>query len=250
MVPWEICGTAVVLEAPADESPTRPFKAIEVIPMAGVDGNEERLGVRIRPDDAGRLSGRLSATWNVKNDPFLKLEIARASVKSRTDALESMRKLVLPHALQWTALEESLTIGETSISFACSIEVDGLVRDAGEERLCDLGDIRCDDYSIPEGAREANLDFHLPRRIATNVTLVPPEGFEPGDLQEPFQMVESYAEFRQWITRDDGEVTLHRDLLLPHCAYMAESADLFRSFFLQMQKNDAQPIALRRTGRQ
>jgi hypothetical protein len=247
-VPWEICGSKAMMEDLSDDRSFSDFPPLCDIPMAIEDGNRTDLEVLLRMGEGGRLYGRLKARWECLNEPLVLQSLSNDLRKSRKDALARLKGLALRPGIEWTAFEESLAVGNETMAYSCSLQVDGLVEEAGGMSLVDLGALRIDDYSLPEEPRRTNLDFHHPRHYTSNVELILAHGQEVSDLVPPEHFTDRLADFHSACTQEGGRVRLQRDLKIHYGLFLPAAAEPFREFFRTIYKANEQPTVIRAAG--
>lgn len=247
MLPWEICGTKALMLDLSEGRDYPDFLSMCDIPLAGSEGNEIVLSSRLRLDEEGRLSGRMNLTRGYRNDPFFLSSLVKMTKTGRKDACERIRGLALQSRLEWTADEESLSISAGTIAYSCSLQVDGLVEEAGDSKLCDLGSFRTDDFRFPADERESRIDFRYPRHYSSFVVLDLPAKSAVEDLAPPARMSERFAEYRMSETSDSNTVALSRTLTIPYALLVPTAAEKLRIFFQDLYRTAEQPTVIRQS---
>ena len=153
-LPWEISGAKALMEDLSDDRTFSDFPPLCDIPMAAEEGNSAKLEVVLREADEGKLAGRLTARWECRSEPFFLQSVSNTLRKSRKDALAMLKGRALRSGIEWSAFEESLSVGTEAVAYSCSLQVDGMVEQAGAMSLVDLGALRIDDYAISEEPTE------------------------------------------------------------------------------------------------
>lgn len=245
-IPWQICGTTILLEDTTPKGRQNPFGTLVDLPAAPSAGNEHSLEGTVKLGGDGALTGVLRSRIGCASQPYWSQDLKDRDGRLSADALDKVRPRVIDADLGAVFLEDSVQVQPSLVAYACSLQVQGLVEEAGGSMLVQLGRIRADDFDLPDRVRESVLDFHHPRNYFSDVALALEPGVEVVSLPEPVRILLRGAVYEQDCLQDGEAVHVRRRLSIEHSRYRPETAQDFRRFFEELKAASEQPIVLRR----
>ena len=239
-LPWQVQDGGAVLEQNVPENQTPHFPLIDRIPMSRTADVERTLEVNLRLGPKGTLVGHLNAAWRGDADI-----LSRESLAEEPEELRSrlLRGRALPAGLAWSADHERSSVDSTQVAYSCNVEIEGLVRDSLSARRVELGRVHLDDYAIPPGPREFQIQFDSRGTVRTRVRLALPPGFQVEGCGGERRAQTAYGGFRIGCQKQEDTIQLERELTLRECFFYPAAADSLRGFFGRL--DCSAPITLR-----
>ena len=243
-LPWEFIGCTALLGQRSAEDETDPFPVFEVIPVPPSEGNRLDLEVSLTPDEDLVARGRLRHEWSCRNEVHWVSYLASLEEDERLDEL---RSLVLPEGVVWTGHDERSEIDGFTVAFSCSLEVEGIVDEAGDLLLVDLSRLRADDFDVDAEERQSDVYFHFPVHCRTMVNVQCPEGFVTDGAPPSQRKEESFARMQMQSLRAERAYRMVRDVEIPHCMYYKEAAQPMKDFLTQSYEPAKNPVVFARS---
>lgn len=240
-LPWEFLGCPALLGRRAPEGEPDPFPTFEVIPIPEANMNRLDLTLTLSPDDDLIARGHLRHEWNCANEVHWVTELASLDEKER---VERMRSLILPEGVNWKGHDEVCEVSGMTVAFACSLEVEGIVDEAGDLRLLDLSRIRADDFDVDSEDRQSDLEFRFPAHSRTLVDVHYPPQFTLETAPPSERVEESFARASTQSMRGDSVYRLVRDFEIPHCLFIREAAQPMHDFIERTYAATRNPLVL------
>ncbi|MCA9758951.1 MAG: DUF3857 domain-containing protein [Candidatus Eisenbacteria bacterium] len=240
-LPWEFLGCPAVLGRRAPEGEPDPFPTFAVIPIPEAKANQLDLTLTLRPDDDLVARGRVRHEWNCVNEVHWVTELATLDEDER---VERLRSLVLPEGVKWKGHDEVCELNGMTVAFACSLEVEGIVDEAGDLRLLDLSKLRADDFDVDSEDRQSDLEFRFPMHCRTQVDVAYPPELALDTSPPSERMEESYAKAATQSMRGESQFRLVRDFEIPHCLFVKEAAQPMHDFIERSYVATKDPLVL------
>ncbi|MFN0149732.1 MAG: DUF3857 domain-containing protein [bacterium] len=246
-IPWQAQGSGVLIEN-LGSGKTRPFPATASVPIQPAEANTVDQVIDVTAYLDGKLRGRMVVTRHCTSEFDEDWAPSRISETNVDDAL---KKLALREGQAWNAFEETTSTEGFTRIYACSLEATGLVETAGARVLVALGQLRVDDYRIPEGARHTDIHLPYPVIYRSKVSLSAPAGYAIESIPADSTATSSFAEFTSRWERSGGtndqpsRITRERSLRIAECLFTARTAPTLRDYFAAVYKSDAVPVVLK-----
>ncbi len=235
---WRAAGCRALLE----EIPQETLPILARIPMVDAGKNKISIKARLGTEDLVKLKGRLEVIWDCPSDIDLHLGIEDETKESACDYL---RGRALQSGLSWEAFDESFTDDGRTIAYGCSIEVEGLIEDAGSRKIINLDQLRTDAYSLPVGPRECLILFRYPISYYSRIEFDLPEGFIFAALPQYVEHENSSILYKsQWTTEEERAIR-QRKLNIMHSGYLARAAEALGRSFESIYAADMDPLVIK-----
>jgi hypothetical protein len=207
------------------------------------EANRVHLKIDLRPGEDLRARGRLEAAWECENDVF---RCAELHASTRDDALEDLRSRVLPEEVKWQAFDEEFSIEAKTVAYTCSLEVEGMVEDAGSLMLVDVSRLKIDDLDLDATKpRKSGIRYPFPVQYRSSVSVHAPEGYEVESAQRSFRKSESFLDVVLQPMVGTDQVKLERKVELRHNLLRAQAAEPLTKLIGEVDAAVADPIVLR-----